>query len=79
MDKPSKDSVISTTTFTHTGWQKRRGRYNTDIGYLSRDILPCVQSFLGNNLSLLGEEFLPRQLVGNFKKAENVSECILVV
>lgn len=77
MDKPSKDFVLSTTTFTYTGLQKRRGRYNTDLGYLSRDFPPCAQSFLANNLSFLEEKFLHRQLAGDFKKAEMlVSVCL---
>lgn len=70
--------TLSTTAFTHTGQQKRRGSHDTGLGYLSRDIPPCVQSFLANNLSFLEEEFLPRELFGDFKKAEDVSERVFV-
>lgn len=72
-------TVLSTTTFTQSGPQRRRGRYNFDLGYLSRDVPPCMQSFLANSLSFSEEKFLPWQLIDDFKKAEEFSECILVV
>lgn len=78
MGKLSKDSVLSTATFTHTGLQDRRGRYNTDLGYLSTGFIPpCVLSFLVNNLSFLEEGFLPGHLIGDCKKAKEDGECML--
>lgn len=80
MGKLSKDSALSTATFTHTDLQERRGRYNTDLGYLSTGVIPpCVRSFLANNLPFPEEDLLLRHLIGNCKKAKDDGECMPAV